>query len=233
MIDFRQAVHGDQREHDRGDAADIEQDLPTVGRDKGGAGEPGQRPAKRHHARRDNGKRSASVARRRLGIDRDDVGNDAANAETGDEAQFRQFGEIGRVGGNEGKDAEQEVGGDQRGLAAVAITDPAEDLRAEQHAEIAGAQHEAKVFRRDMPFLDQAGHGERDGADVISVDEGNQDRPEDQLDLERADAVLIQKMRNLNFLLAGHRSPLQGFLIARETMALTPPRKAVNRSGVA
>src|ERR1044071_2482317 len=46
-----------------------------------------------------------------------------------------------------------------------------------------------------------------DGADVVAVDEGDQNRPQDQLDLKCADAVLVEKMRNLNFRLARHRFP--------------------------
>ena len=69
----------------------------------------------------------ASVARRlrgaEFGIDGDEVRNDAADAEAGDEAQPEQLGEIGRIGGDEGEDAEQQVGEDQRGLAAVAVAD--------------------------------------------------------------------------------------------------------------
>ena len=49
--------------------------------------------------------------------------------------------------------------------------------------------------------------GKGNRTDVIAVDERDQDRPENQLDLKRANAVLVQKMRNLNFRLAGHRFP--------------------------
>ena len=90
----------------------------------------------------------ASVARRlrgaEFGVDGDDIRNDAADAEAGDEAQPEQFGEIGRIGGDEGEDAEQQIRADQRRLAAVAVADPAENLRAEQDADIAGAEHRAE-----------------------------------------------------------------------------------------
>ncbi len=64
-----------------------------------------------------------------------------------------------------------------------------------------------------MPFADQVWGGKGDGADVIAVDQRDQDRPEDQLDLELANAVLVQKMRNLNFRLARHRFPQRFWLL--------------------
>ena len=67
------------------------------------------------------------------------------------------MGEIGRIGGDEGEDAEQQIAQDQRGLAAVAVADPAENLRAEQHADIAGAEHEAELLRRQVPFAIRCG----------------------------------------------------------------------------
>src|SRR5215831_5558594 len=70
-----------------------------------------------------------------------------------------------------------------------------------------------------MPFADQVWGGEGDGADVIAVDQRDQNRPEDQLDLERAEAVLVQKMRNLNFRLARHRFPQRFWLLFNPTPA--------------
>src|SRR5581483_7777264 len=43
----------------------------------------------------------------------------------------------------------------------------------------------------------------------VAVDQGDQDRPEDQLDLERPQSVLVEKMRDLNFRNVGHRFPPQ------------------------
>ena len=141
--------------------------------------------------------------------------------EPGDKAQQRHFGEIGRIGGPEGEHAEQQVGGDQRGLAAIAVADPAENLRTEQHADIAGAEHQAERLRRHVPLRDQVRRGKGDGADVVAVDHRHQDRPDDQLDLERADPVLVQKMRNLNFRFAGHRFLPQEFFCGEN--AASPP----------
>src|SRR5215472_10428168 len=70
-----------------------------------------------------------------------------------------------------------------------------------------------------MPFADQVWSGKGDGADVIAVDQRDQDRPEDQLDLERTEAVLVQKMRNLNFRLARHRFPQRFWLLFNPTPA--------------
>ncbi len=103
---------------------------------------------------------------------------------------------------------------DQRGLAAVAVADPAENLRAEQHADIAGAEHEAELLGRDVPFLDQARRRKGDGADVVAVDHGEQHGPDDELDLERAQPVLVQEMRDLNFRFAGHRFPRRIIFVA-------------------
>src|SRR6516165_291085 len=88
-----------------------------------------------------------------------------------------------------------------------------------------------------MPFPDQVRGGEGDGADVIAVDQRDQDRPEDQFDLERANAVFVQKMRNLNFRLAGHRFPPHFHVYVRRRVASAGkvwhlPRKD-NRAGQA
>ena len=50
--------------------------------------------------------------------------------------------------------------------------------------------------------------GESDGADIVAVDDPDQDRPQQHLDLEGAEPALIQQTRNLNFRLAGHLVPL-------------------------
>ena len=207
LIDSGNVGDGGERKHHRHDAADLEQDLPAILRHQRRGGEAGQRAAERHQADGDDRQRGAQIARRRFGVDGDEVRDDAADAEPGDEAQRGQFGEIGRIGGDEGEDAEQEVGEDQRGLAAVAVADPAKDLRAEQHADIAGAEHEAELLGRDVPFLDQARRRKGDGADIVAVDHGEQHGPDDELDLERAQPVLVQEMRDLNFRRVGHRFP--------------------------
>jgi hypothetical protein len=223
---FRQADDGGERNHDRNDAADLKQNLPAVSRHQCGTGEAGQRTAHRYRADGDDRERGTQIARRRFGIDRDHIGNDAADAESGDKPQPRQLREIDGIGRGEGEHAEQEIGRDQRGFSAVIVTDPAEDLRAEQDADIAGGQDEAKLFRRHVPFLDQARRGKGDGADVIAVDQRDQDRPEDELDLKRTNAVLVQKMRNLNFRLAGHRFPHRfWFSTTRLRKLWQPPRK--------
>src|SRR6202035_2081250 len=105
---------------------------------------------------------------------------------------------------------------DQRGLAAVTVAGPAKDLRAEQHADIAGAKHEAELLWRDVPVLDQARRRKGDGADVVAVDHRQQHRPGDELDLERAQPMLVQKMRDLNFPVASHRFPRKVYFCGGE-----------------
>src|SRR5205085_6870814 len=68
---------------------------------------------------------------------------------------------------------------------------------------------------------DQMRRGEGNCADVIAVDERDQDRPKDQLDLKRANTVLVEKMRNLNFRLARHRFPPESSYV----FLVTAPRR--------
>jgi hypothetical protein len=123
--------------------------------------------------------------------------------------------QIGRIGGGECERAEQQVGGDQCGLAAIAIADPAEHRRAEQHADVAGAEHRAERAARNPPGRDEMRRGEGDRANVVAVDQGEQNRPGQQSDLERAQPALIDQTRNLNLRFVGHRFPprSQRFLV--------------------
>src|SRR5208282_6283811 len=104
-----------------------------------------------------------------------------ADAEPGDQAQPGQFSEIGRPGGDEREYPEQQIAEDKRRLAAVAVADPAENLRAEQNADIARAQNEAERFWLNVPLSDEARRGKGDSADVVAVDHGDEDRPDNQL----------------------------------------------------
>ena len=81
---FGKTEDRDDCEHDRGNAADQEQDLPAVMRYEPGGGEAGQRAADWHHPGGNDGERRAHIARRRFGINRHEVRDDAAYAEPGD-----------------------------------------------------------------------------------------------------------------------------------------------------
>src|SRR5262249_46463210 len=65
---------------------DIKQHLPAVPRHQRGGGDAGGRAADRHQAGRDDGERGAPVARRRFGVNGYHIGNNSADAETGQEA---------------------------------------------------------------------------------------------------------------------------------------------------
>ena len=84
---FRQPHDGGERNDNGNDAANFEQDLPAILRHQGRAGEAGQRAAERDHAGGDDRERGAQIARCGFRIDRDNIGNDAADAEAGDQAQ--------------------------------------------------------------------------------------------------------------------------------------------------
>jgi hypothetical protein len=115
---------------------------------------------------------------------------------------------VGRIGGGEGENAEQEAGADQRRLAAVPITDPAEYRGSEQEAEIAGAQHRSQRAAFNAPRRDQMRRRERDRGDVVAVDDRDQNRPYQHPDLEGAQPAFVEQTRKLDFRFAGHRSPL-------------------------
>jgi hypothetical protein len=95
------------------------------------------------------------------------------------------------------KTPKKQVRADQRRLAAVAVADPAENLRAEQDADVARREHPFEVAWRHMPVGNQMRRGKRDGADVIAVDKRDQHGPYQHLDLERAQPAFVQQSRNL------------------------------------
>jgi hypothetical protein len=121
-----------------------------------------------------------------------------------------------RIGGREGEDAEQQAGADQGHLAAVAVTDPAEYRRPEQKAEIAGAEHWSECAAFNAPRRDEMRRRERDGGDVVAVDDRNQDRPYQHPDLEAAQPAFVEQTRKLDFRFAGHRSPLAEKSLSRK-----------------
>ena len=57
----------------------------------------------------------------------------------------------------------------------------AEQGRAEEDANEAGAQCRAKRRTVDIPFLDEFGCRHSNGADVIAINHGNERRPDQQL----------------------------------------------------
>ena len=75
--------------------------------------------------------------------------------------------------------------------------------------------------------------GKGNGADVVAVDQRDEDRPDDQLDLERAEPVLVEKVRNLNFCAAAIVSP-QEFLTWRfpAPSAESVGHRRVKKSGI-
>src|SRR6185437_8406169 len=193
---------------DRHDAADQEDDRPAMRRHQRGGDEARNGAAERHEADGDDGERGAQPPRRRLRVDGDDVRNDAADAEARKQAQPEHLVEVRRIGGADGENAEHEVGGDQRRLAAVAVADPSEQRRAEQDADQAGAEHRAERLRRDVPLPDEMRRREGDRGDVVAVDQHQKERPDQQDDLERAEAALVEQARYRDDRLVSHYFPL-------------------------
>ena len=160
--------------------------------------------AHRDAADGDDRQRRAQLPRRRFGVDRNKVGNNAADSEAGEEAQPEQLRQVGRIGRRKSQDAEQHVGDDQRRLTAIAVADEPHQLRTEQDADIACGQNRTKRMPRYAPGLHKMRCGKRDGADIIAVDDPDQDRPQQHLDLKRAETALVQNTRHMNFRLDGH-----------------------------
>ena len=167
-----------------------------------------------HAAHRDNRQGGAQVPRRRLRVDGDHVGNDAADADTRKETQPEHLLEAGGVGGGEGERAEQQVRADQRGLAPITVAHPSEQARTDQDAEQACAEHRAQRRGCHAPVLDQIRRGERDRSDVVAVDQNDEKRPDDQVDLKRAQPALIEQARNLDFRSVRHCFPAKSHSVA-------------------
>ncbi len=87
LIELGQADNGGERDDDRHDAADLEQNRPAILRNEGRTREAGERAAERHQSYGDNCQRGSQVARRRFGVDGNDVRDHAADPETGKKPQ--------------------------------------------------------------------------------------------------------------------------------------------------
>ena len=141
---FDRLRHSEQRGNgndERYDAADVEKDGPAVVRYERGGNKPRNGPADRDAAHRDDRQSGAQVPRRRLGIDGNDVGNDAADADPGQQAQPEHLLEIGGIGRGKREDAKPQVRADEGGLAAIAVADPSENGRPREYAKEARAEH--------------------------------------------------------------------------------------------
>src|SRR5262245_27437063 len=103
--------------------------------------------ADRHEADGDQRECRLVFSGARFRVDRDDVRDDAADAETSKEAQPEQLLKIGRVGSDEGKYAEEQVRRDQRDLAAVTVPDPSEQCGAEENSNQACAEDRTELTR--------------------------------------------------------------------------------------
>ena len=75
--------------------------------------------------------------------------------------------------------------------------------------------------------LDEMRRGESDGANIVAVDDPDQDRPCQHPDLEGAEPALVQQTRNLDFCFAGHLVPLQIFTVF---LAMLLGQKSANRA---
>jgi len=103
----------------------------------------------------------------------------------GEEAQDAELQQRARPRRREGEHAEHHVADEDRSLAAVAVADMAEQRRAEQHAEQAGAEHRTERTRRgDAPGLDQLRHREGRDRDVVAVDHDDEERQHHELEVE-------------------------------------------------
>src|SRR4051812_10095 len=58
-----------------------------------------------------------------------------------------------------------------------------------------------------MPVAHQVRRSERDGGDVVAVEQRNQHRPDDQLDMKAADAALVEQTRDVDYRGLSHRLP--------------------------
>src|SRR5262249_40605327 len=128
--------------------------------------------------------------------------------------------EIGGIGCRKREDAEPQVRADERGLAAIAITDPSENGRAGEYAKEARAQHRPERAAFEPPGLHEVGRGERNRRDVVSVDENNEQRPDQELDLKRAEPALVEQTRDLHLLTGRHS------ILPRDVLFLWGPTEA-------
>ena len=98
-----------------------------------------------HKADANQRERCAVFAWRGFGIDCDHVGDDTADAQAGKQAQPEKLLKVGRIGRGQGEYAKQQIRGNQRGLAAVAVADPSEQSGAEKNSDQACAEDRTKL----------------------------------------------------------------------------------------
>src|SRR3954464_10969691 len=86
-----------------------------------------------------------------------------------------------------------------------------------------------------MPVADQVRRSERDGGDVVAVEERNQHRPDDQLDMKAADAALVEQARDVDYRGLSHRLPPHAKKRARRVRARSciAVRSVARMSGLA
>src|SRR6185312_4523247 len=104
---------------------------------------------------------------------------------------------------------------DQRRLASVAISDPAKQGGAKQDADQARTEHRTERTGRDAPVFDQVRGCKRDSADVVAVDQYDEERPDQELDVKRTQPAFVELTRDLYHRLLSHRFPLLFFVYLR------------------
>ena len=94
--------------------------------------------ARRHAEIHDDDEGSAQPLGCELGGERDDIGNDAAQSDAGEEAQHDELAQRCRVRAQQGEDAEADQAPDNRLLAPEAVADIAKERSAEEQPHNAG-----------------------------------------------------------------------------------------------
>src|SRR5262245_43608669 len=82
------------------------------------------------------------------------------------------------------KYSEPQIRTDQSGLAAIPVAHPPKNRGAKKNTHQARAEYRPKRAWRHAPSPDQVGRGESDRRDVITVDQNDKERPDEQVDLE-------------------------------------------------
>ncbi len=225
----RLGQHEDQAQphHQRRDAADDEDHRPAVGGHQRGADDAGNGAAQRNPHRHHHQHGGAQALRRELGIERDHVGEHAAEPEPAEKAQPQQLLDVGGPGAGERGEPDEDQARHDREAAAEAVAEVAEERRADEKADQARTEHRAECGPADAPFLDQRRTRDAGVQQVEAVGHHRQQAPEGQPEMERPQPGRVHQAADIDLVhCCSSRCALLIALLGRRTGGNRRPDEA-------
>ncbi len=195
---FRQHEIEQDAERETDTSRDEEHDPPAPDRDqpRGHLADDRDTGGEAEHAAHHH--RDAEALRRNLYEIGDRRRHDAADAKANDEAIEAELRQRGREAAPQRRQRIAEHGQERRGAAAVAIVDVAEEICAQERAEIAEAEHPAELGLLCLKGAqDRRRAGER-SAEIEAVGEDHQEGEKPDADLDLAELAAFDQLGNVD-----------------------------------